>query len=55
MDDQNTFTEIYNAFLYNNPGAIPVVLVALGILIFLSAHGSKAIGFWVSYPVHCGR
>ncbi|PZV83223.1 MFS superfamily sulfate permease-like transporter [Algoriphagus aquaeductus] len=34
MDDQNTFTEIYNAFLYNNPGAIPVVLVALGILIF---------------------
>ncbi len=34
MDDHNTFTEIYYAFVYNSPGAIPIVLIALGILIF---------------------
>jgi MFS superfamily sulfate permease-like transporter len=34
MDNQNTFSEIYNAFIYNNPGAIPVVLIALALLIF---------------------
>lgn len=33
LDDQNTFTEIYYAFLYFSPGAIPIVLIALGILI----------------------
>ncbi len=33
LDNQNTFTEIWNAVLYYSPGAIPVVLVALGILI----------------------
>lgn len=34
MDDQNTFSEIYYAFLYSSPGAIPIVLIALAILIF---------------------
>jgi MFS superfamily sulfate permease-like transporter len=34
LDDQNTFTEIYYAFIYPSPGAIPIVLVALAILIF---------------------
>jgi len=32
-DQHNTFTEIYYALLYFSPGAIPIVLVALGILI----------------------
>ena len=32
-DQHNTFTEIYYAILYYSPGAIPIVLVALGILI----------------------
>lgn len=33
LDDQNTFTEIYYAFIYNSPGAIPIALIALAILI----------------------
>lgn len=33
-DDHNTFSEIWYAFEYNSPGAILIVLVALGILIF---------------------
>lgn len=33
LDEQNTFSEIYYAFIYNSPGAIPIVLVALLILI----------------------
>jgi MFS superfamily sulfate permease-like transporter len=33
MDNHNTFTEIYYAFVYNSPGAIPIVLTALAILI----------------------
>lgn len=33
MDDQNTFSEIYYAILYFSPGAIPIVLIALGILV----------------------
>lgn len=34
LDNHNTFTEIYFAFRYFSPGAIPIVLVALAILIF---------------------
>ncbi|GAA0877036.1 hypothetical protein GCM10009119_00040 [Algoriphagus jejuensis] len=33
LDDHNTFTEIYYAFIYNSPGAIPIVLIGLLILI----------------------
>lgn len=32
MDQHNTFTEIYYAFIYNSPGAIPIVLIGLLIL-----------------------
>mgnify|MGYP006148315527 FL=1 len=34
MDKHNSFSEIYYAFLYFSPGAIPIVLIALAILIF---------------------
>ena len=34
MDKHNSFTEIYYAFQYYSPGAIPIVLIALAILIF---------------------
>ncbi len=33
FDHHNTFTEIYYAFVYSSPGAIPIVLIALSILI----------------------
>jgi MFS superfamily sulfate permease-like transporter len=34
MDEQNTFSEIWYAIQYFSPGAIPIVLVALGLIIF---------------------
>lgn len=34
MDEQNSFTEIYYAINYFSPGALPIVLLALAILIF---------------------
>jgi len=34
MDKHNSFTEIYYAFMYFSPGAIPIVLIALTLLIF---------------------
>ncbi len=34
MDKHNSFTEIYYAFRFFSPGAIPIVLIALAILIF---------------------
>ncbi len=33
MDNANTITEIWNAILYFSPGAIPIALIATGILI----------------------
>lgn len=41
LDDKNTFSEIYQAFVYHSPGAIPIVLIALGILIFFERPGIK--------------
>ena len=41
-DQHNTFTEIYYALLYFSPGAIPIVLVALGILIAFERPGVKS-------------
>lgn len=34
FDEHNSFTEIYYAFQFFSPGAIPIVLIALAILIF---------------------
>lgn len=33
LDQQNTFTEIYYAVIYHSPGAIPIVLIGLAILV----------------------
>ena len=32
-DQHNTFSEIYYAFIYYSPGAIPIVLIALGLIL----------------------
>lgn len=32
-DQHNTFTEIYYAFIYYSPGALPIVLTALGLIL----------------------
>lgn len=45
LDDQNTFTEIYNAFIYFSPGAILVVLTAMAILIFFDQPKIKSHKF----------
>jgi MFS superfamily sulfate permease-like transporter len=42
LDEKNTFSEIYQAFLYFSPGAIPIVLIALGILVFFDRPRIKA-------------
>ena len=34
MDNQNTFSEIWYAIQYFSPGAIPIVLVSLGLILF---------------------
>ena len=33
-DQHNTFTEIYYAFIYFSPGAIPIVLLSLALIVF---------------------
>jgi MFS superfamily sulfate permease-like transporter len=42
LDNQNTFTEIYYAFIYSSAGAIPIVLIGLGILVLFEKPKIKA-------------
>jgi MFS superfamily sulfate permease-like transporter len=49
-DQHNTFTEIYYALLYFSPGAIPIVLVALGILIAFERPAVKSHRFFGLVP-----
>lgn len=40
-DQHNTFSEIYYAFIYYSPGAIPIVLTALGLILFFERPSIK--------------
>uniref|UniRef100_UPI0040471169 SulP family inorganic anion transporter n=1 Tax=Algoriphagus sp. TaxID=1872435 RepID=UPI0040471169 len=40
-DQHNTFSEIYYAFIYFSPGAIPIVLLALGLILFFEKPSIK--------------
>lgn len=40
-DQHNTFSEIYYAFIYYSPGAIPIVLTALGLILFFERSSIK--------------
>ncbi len=40
-DQHNTFSEIYYAFLYFSPGAIPIILISLGLILFFEKPAIK--------------
>lgn len=40
-DQHNTFSEIYYAFVYLSPGAIPIVLLSLGLILFFERPAIK--------------
>jgi MFS superfamily sulfate permease-like transporter len=40
-DQHNTFSEIYYAFVYFSPGAIPIILLSLGLILFFERPSIK--------------
>ncbi len=50
MDGHNTFTELYYAFVYNNPGAIIICLASLAVLILFDRPFMKKIALFKFVP-----
>lgn len=49
-DNENTFTELYKAFIYRSPGAIMITTISLGILLLFERPAMKRIAAFKIIP-----